>query len=102
MSEEVIRPDPPIDLDLLDRVIRRPDLLPPGVDVKPLSPREYAYTAPGMPELRVTTDARFFEQHPESVELWSPGGVLFPSADAVSQGESAELRVKLSALLARV
>jgi len=100
--EEMIRPEPPLDLDLLDRVIRRPDLLPPGVEVNPLGPREYAYTAPGMPELRVTTDARFFEQHPESVELWSPGGVVFPSPDDVSQGESADLRAKLSALLARV
>jgi hypothetical protein len=32
-------------------------------------------------EVRVTTDATFFEQHPDSVELWSPGSPLFPQAD---------------------
>jgi hypothetical protein len=34
--------------------------------------------------VRVTTDAAFFEQHAESVELWSPGSPLFPEPEAVA------------------
>ena len=42
--------------------------------------REYSYLAPGMPErLRVTTDAAYYEQHSDSVELWSPA-ILFSTA----------------------
>src|SRR5690606_20065957 len=96
--EEVERPVAPLDLELLDRIIRRPELLPPGVEVRPLGPREYAYSAPGIPELRVTTDARFFEEHSESVELWSPGSVVFPSPEDVSQGEPANLEDLVEAL----
>lgn len=78
------RPEPPLDLELLDEILRRPDLLPPGIEVRPLSPREYGYLAPGMEaEIRVTTDPRFFEENAESVELWSPGGAVFPDAEEV-------------------
>lgn len=97
--EEIERPDPPLDLDLLDRIIRRPELLPPGVEVRQLGPREYAYSAPGMPELRVTTDVRFFEEHSESVELWSPGGVVFPAPEEVSRGETVDVQTRLAALI---
>jgi hypothetical protein len=59
----------------------------PGIEVRPLGPREYGYLAPGMEaEIRVTTDARFFEENAESVELWSPGGVVFPDAEEVAEG----------------
>lgn len=34
---------------------------------------------PGMNQsLRVTTDRDYYEQHPGSTELWSPGSPLFP------------------------
>ena len=40
--------------------------------------REYGLLAPGMTErLRVTTDPEYFEEHAESLELWSPGNPLF-------------------------
>ncbi len=69
------------DLDALDELIRRPELLPPGFEVKPLGHREYSVLQPGMnAPLRVTTRADFFEDHPGSAELWSPGSPLFPSS----------------------
>ena len=40
--------------------------------------REYRLLTPGMSEpLRVTTDPEYFEDHAESMELWSPGNPLF-------------------------
>lgn len=75
------RPEPTLTLAMLDRVICRPDLMPPGITVRPLGDREYAYHAPGMArEVRVTTDARLFEANSENYELWSPGSPVFPTA----------------------
>ena len=72
------RPPPLVTLDDLDRVIASPDLMPPGTDTQPMGRREYGLLAPGMQErLRVTTDAAYYEEHAESVELWSPGNPLF-------------------------
>ena len=52
--------------------------MPPGTDVQPMGHREYGLLAPGMTErLRVTTDPEYFEEHAESMELWSPGNALF-------------------------
>ena len=62
----------------LDRIIERPDVMPAGTDVQPMGRREYGLLAPGMTErLRVTTDPEYFEEHAESMELWSPGNALF-------------------------
>ena len=72
------RPPPPVTLDDLDRVLGSPDLMPPGTDVQPLGHREYGLLAPGMRErVRVTTDPAYYEEHAESVALWSPGSPLF-------------------------
>ena len=80
--DEPVRPAPYVDLDALDVLIRRPELLPPGVSVDSMAPREYKYSAPGMKEpLRVTTDPEYFDQHASSVELWSPGSPLFPAPE---------------------
>jgi ERCC4-related helicase len=77
--DPVERPSPILDLPKLDAVIRDSDMLPPGTAARRLGTREYAWLAPGMAaEVRVTTDATFFEQHPDSVELWSPGSPVFP------------------------
>ena len=68
----------PVTMNDLDRIIGSSDLMPPGTDVQPLRRREYGLLAPGMTErLRVTTDAEYFEEHAESLELWSPGNPLF-------------------------
>lgn len=78
------RPAPALDLSGLDAVIQRRELLPPGVEVRPLGTREYAYHGPGMAEeIRVTTDPAFYDDNSESVELWSPGSPAFPRAKEV-------------------
>ena len=78
----------------LDRVIGTADLMPPGTVIQPLGHREYGLSAPGMSEsVRVTTDPVFFEEHSESVELWSPGNVLFQAPD-VLQPTDVELPAK--------
>ncbi len=74
------RPEPPMTMLDLERVLGRPDLMPPGFDVSYLDAgnREYTLLAPGMSEaLRITTNPAYYEQHAESVELWSPGNPLF-------------------------
>ena len=68
----------PVTMDDLDRIIGMPDVMPPGTEIQPMGHREYGLLAPGMSEsLRVTTDPVFFEEHAESMELWSPGNTLF-------------------------
>jgi hypothetical protein len=80
-----------LDLDMLDRVIRRPELMPPGIAVRFLGKREYGYQPPGAKaEVRVTTDPAYYEDNAESVELWSPGSSVFPMPDAVVPGGSVE------------
>ena len=86
-----VRSTPALDLESLDAVLRRPDAMPPAVVVRGLTAREYGYLAPGMrSELRVTTDADFFEQHADSLELWSPGSPLFPDTDATEDTERSD------------
>ncbi len=78
----------PVLMEDLDRVISCPALMPPGVEVQTMGRREYSLLAPGMPKrLRVTTDPAYYEQHTESVELWSPGNPLFKAPEFVAEGE---------------
>ena len=80
------RPRSPVTMEDLDRVIGAPDLMPPGFDVQSMRNREYGLLAPGMADrLRVTTDPRYFEEHAESMELWSPGNALFISPEFAAQ-----------------
>ena len=73
-----VRPVSPVTMIDLDRIIGSSDLMPPGTDVQPMGRREYGLLAPGMTErLRVTTDPEYFEEHAESLELWSPGNPVF-------------------------
>ena len=62
---------------------------PPGMETKAMMHREYSYCAPGMQEaVRATTDADFYVENSESVELWSPGSPVFPVVgDVVSTDE---------------
>lgn len=72
------RPQPIVTMDDLDRIVGSSDLLAPGFEIQPMGHREYSLLAPGMSApLRVTTDSEYFEEHAESVELWSPGNPLF-------------------------
>jgi SNF2 family DNA or RNA helicase len=110
------RPLAPLNLDMLDAVIRHNDLMPSGITTREFRPREYAYQAPGMQaELRVTTDAEYFEEHPENLELWSPGSPVFPAVpdpprkdqevtittNVVHSGEDGRLDVVLAELQRR-
>lgn len=74
------RAAPLYDLAYLDRVLKTPGLLPPGYEAAPLAGgKDYRYVIPGRKEpVRVTTDPAFYEEHAESVELWSPGSPAFP------------------------
>ena len=77
------------DFDDLDRIVNSESARPPGISVGTLGPKEYKYLAPGSTEpIRVTTDPDFYQEHTESVELWSPGNPLFPNpADVAAQEE---------------
>ena len=79
----------PFTLADLDHLVQTSDLLPPGVEVKPLIPgKEYQLSLPGMKTpIRVTTDPAYFDAHPESTELWSPGSPLFPEPEGVASFE---------------
>ena len=82
------RPDALYDLNALDVLLNRPELLPPGIEVKPMGNGEYEYSMPGLGEkIRVTTNAEYFDQHSGSMELWSPGSPAFPGLDSVATVE---------------
>ena len=74
------RAAPLYDLNFLETILANPSLLPPGYSAKPTAgTKDYAYLVPGKIEkIRVTTNASYYEQHAESVELWSPGSPIFP------------------------
>src|SRR5690606_5831164 len=79
-----VRPPAPLNMDGLDAVIRRPELVPPGIEVGRLGHREYRYLTPGQAApSRVTTDAAYYEAHAESVELWTPGSAVFPETSSI-------------------
>ena len=83
------RPPAPTTMDDLDRIIGSSDLIPPGTDIQHMAHREYGMLAPGMTEsLRVTTDPAFFEEHAESLELWSPGNVLFQAPELIAPDDA--------------
>ncbi len=97
--DEPVRPSPYYDLDDLDLLIRRPELLPPGVEVQAMGPREYSYSQPGMASpRRVTTSRAYYDDHPSSLELWSPGNPLFPT-DVVHAAAAENPPVRLRDLL---
>ncbi len=96
------RDSSPVTLDDLDRVIRDPNLMPQGTEVLPLGPREYSLLAPGMPEpIRVTTDAAYYEENSESVELWSPGNPLFTAPEMLPADQESEAGETLKEILER-
>ena len=94
------RPPSPVTMDDLDRVIGSPDLMPPGTEVSPMGPREYQLQAPGMATpLRVTTNPTYYEEHSESMELWSPGNALFGPPEVLSNVPDAPTATSLKELL---
>ncbi len=91
---------PIVTMEDLDRVITSEKLMPPGVKIRSMGRREYEFLAPGMEEsLRVTTDPEYFEEHAESVELWSPGNPLFKAPEFLQGAESASTDQSLQEIL---
>jgi superfamily II DNA/RNA helicase len=85
------------DLNSLDLLINRPDLLPPGIEVELMHKQEYRYSLAGMSyALRVTTDPEYYDLHSSSTELWSPGNLLFPN---VPEADSHQVQTDLNTLL---
>jgi len=77
--QEPPRPVPKLTLADLDIVLQHPDSLPAGLVVKKLQDGEYSYQAPGMANpVRITTRPDYFDEHSDSLELWSPGSPYFP------------------------
>lgn len=86
--EERPRPAPAFDLKDLRQILRQPQLMPPGDEVASLGAKDFSYRRPGMEEsIRVTTDPEFFEQHADSVELWSPGMPVFPDMNNLEESD---------------
>ena len=75
------RPAALYDLHTLGQILQRPELLPPGMEVvRTGSKKDWAWRQPNLSDpVRVTTDPTYFEEHADSMELWSPGNPLFPS-----------------------
>jgi SNF2 family DNA or RNA helicase len=81
--QEPPRPTPTLTLQDLDMVLQRADSLPAGLVVRKLQSGEYAYQAPGMANpVRITTRPDYFDEHSDSLELWSPGSPSFPMPES--------------------
>lgn len=86
--EEPPRPPAAYGLPELATLLTRPELLPPGITLKPSGAKDWSWQAPGMAApIRITTDPDYYEQHPDSTELWSPGSPLFPVPDSIATAE---------------
>ena len=86
--QEPPRPAPKLTLADLDLVIQRAEAMPPGLAVKKLQNGEYGYQAPGMAKpVRITTRPDYFDDHSDSLELWSPGSPMFPTPEAEAAPE---------------
>jgi hypothetical protein len=89
--DEPPRPPAAYGLAELGTLLGRPELLPAGVVSQVLGSRDWSWLAPGMAgPARVTTDPDYFEQHPDSTELWSPGSPLFPIPDVIAAPDELE------------
>ncbi|MGA7982773.1 MAG: helicase, partial [Chromatiaceae bacterium] len=89
--EEPPRPRALYDLADLRKILEDNAVLPPGIEIKPIGAKDFSYLAPGMPApVRVTTDADYYDQHPDSTELWSPGSPLFPAPEVIASPQELE------------
>lgn len=90
--DEKPRPESPYDLRDVAAVLRNAALLQPGDEAVPLRDKEFQYQRPGMDTaIRVTTDPGFYEEHADSVELWSPGSPMFPRFEEIGTDETADV-----------
>jgi len=97
------RPEPLVTLRDLDAVMASSSLLPPGIEASAMGAREYRFTQPGLAgAIRVTTDPVYYEQHADTVELWSPGSPAFPLPEAPADPALASNATTLAVLLAEI
>ncbi len=62
---------------------------PPGTKVEATGTKDFSYLTPGMVHpIRVTTHPQYYDQHSDSVALWSPGSPIFPLPDPNVASES--------------
>ena len=88
-------PPSPLTMDDLAQVISRPALMPPDAELKPLGNREYGLRMAGMTEfVRVTTNVAHFEEHAESVELWSPGSPAFRAPEGLAEFDAVAKKLR--------
>ncbi len=89
-----------VTMEDLDQVIASSDLMAPGIEVRPMGHREYSLLVPGRGEpLRVTTDPKYYEEHAESLELWSPGNPLFNPPKFAAEVEETDSDETLKSIL---
>ncbi len=82
-------PPSPVTMDDLEQLIGRPELMPPDAELRPLGNREYALRMAGMTDfVRVTTNPAYYEEHAESMELWSPGSAVFKAPEGLGEPRS--------------
>lgn len=86
-TRPIDRPTPTLDFHYLERALVHSYLLPSSVKVRSLGYREFGVTVPGDSETRVTTKPTYYDEHPDSVELWSPGGSTFDKVQQLSEQE---------------
>lgn len=100
LSESDVPPSA-LTMDDLEKVIGKPQLLPPGVEVHRLGEREYEFRQPGLRRsVRVTTDPAYYEQHADTVELWSAGSPTFPATTLSSPEADHKRTHSMSEILA--
>ena len=75
------RPPSPVTMEDLDRVLRSPELLPPGWEVRAMGPQEYAARRPGMEEaVRVTTNPTTMSSTRRTWNSGPPAACCSPAA----------------------
>ncbi|MDE0417762.1 MAG: SNF2-related protein [bacterium] len=94
------QPQPTVTMEDLDRIIRTEELMPPSIETRPLERRVYAIRMPGMHnEVRITSNTLYYEEHSESVELWSPGCPMFVPPEYTATREDDNSPTTLADLL---
>ena len=95
-------PPSPVTMDDLEQIIGRPELMPPDAELQRLGDREYGLRMAGMAEfVRVTTNPAYFEEHAESVELWSPGSAVCKAPEGLGEARSTDVAKNLRDILRR-
>jgi superfamily II DNA or RNA helicase len=93
------RPPAPYGLEELGRLLDQANLLPAGTEAKRANSKDVFWTQPGTAQVAITTDPDFFEEHPESVEFWTPGSPTFPNT--LVEGLNSEMDMNLKELITR-